>query len=67
MPTINKSGYSKDRKGTSGKGDLFRGEMSGYRGGEFWGKSHCCGALIVKITGKNVCEACEEYCMKAKQ
>lgn len=67
MASINRSDYWKDRRGTQGKGDYFRGPMIRYREGRYWYRSDCCGAPVKDDRKENgeqafVCEKCGEFC-----
>lgn len=55
-----KSQFSKDRATKGGKGDLHRGPLDEYRNSEYFGRSVCCNAPIVRIQGKDICEKCCE-------
>lgn len=65
MPSINKSDYWKDRKGSGGKGDLHQNGLPEYRDAELWGRSDCCNAPILKFNNRSYCEKCGEPCSKA--
>lgn len=55
-----RSKCAEDRRNRRGKGDLFRGSQVGYQDSEYFGRSNCCNAPVMKLQGKNCCEKCGE-------
>jgi len=43
---------------------MHRGSLKGYFESEYFGRSDCCQAPVMKLQGKNCCEKCGEYCNK---
>lgn len=68
MASINKNDNFEKRRNGHGKGDLHcRGGEPGFWDSSFWGKSDCCGAPIVRIGKKAICDKCNKPCVKVEE
>ena len=62
MASINKSDMSKDRKTHGGKGDFVSNGFENFRNADYWKRSKCCNANVIRGNVCYYCKNCDFPC-----